>query len=209
VRWSQAACSSCAGTAFLVLLAAAPTHSRSCRRRYRFAYDPRTHSFLNPPQWMRDGTVSSGQWAGCCLGFRSATEAKCGPARSSPYIGDISPGAMPPMIELFCGPGGLGLAVKLTQGETIWAGDKNASAVATYRRNFPQTRVRCMDLNEEKERALEDINAVLQKKGIQKTEDGWAVGLLGGPPCQGVSIQNNRAPLSDPRNDLFRSCYLG
>ncbi len=90
----------------------------------------------------------------------------------------------PRSVDLFAGAGGLSLGLKLAGWKTVVASDFDASACATYRRNFPEAQV------------LEgDVRSV-----------DWSVFrgqielVAGGPPCQPFSVAGNQRASSDARD---------
>ena len=70
----------------------------------------------------------------------------------------------------------------------IYAIEKDKSASETYTYNHPQTKIYNTDI-----KTITDLNSLTSKK---------IDGIIGGPPCQGYSINGNRDP-KDPRNSLF------
>lgn len=101
-------------------------------------------------------------------------------------------------IDLFCGAGGLSYGF-YKAGYNIIAGiDNNAEALETYKINHPKSLTIKHDLT----KSL--IHSNLPEFNIIKKEKVFAV--IGGPPCQGMSIAGKRIP-DDPRNQLFKA-YL-
>lgn len=98
------------------------------------------------------------------------------------------------VLDLFCGCGGLSEGFYLAGCNIIGGIDFNSAAIATYQKNFPQSKAICCDMLE------------ITKDQIQK----WLPSInevdivIGGPPCQGFSAAN-RYHLEglDPRNKLF------
>src|SRR3989339_1781162 len=63
--------------------------------------------------------------------------------------------------ELFCGPGGLGLGVKLAadaQVEHIWATDYDKDSCSTYKRNLHPKKILCKDIRKVDFATLEPVN---------------------------------------------------
>ena len=95
-------------------------------------------------------------------------------------------------IDLFCGAGGLSLGFA-NAGVKILAGiDNDASALETFKENFPQSLAISYDLTN----IGDDLIKQLGDVDI----------MLGGPPCQGFSIAGKQN-YDDPRNLLAQS-YL-
>ncbi|WP_198137686.1 DNA cytosine methyltransferase [Terriglobus sp. TAA 43] len=103
-------------------------------------------------------------------------------------------GALPQIVSLFCGAGGLDLGFVKAGFSIAVALDKSAAAVKTHSRNF-SSESHCVDLRE------------LGPKGVialveRHIEPGARVGVIGGPPCQGFSRANTESHPNDPRNAL-------
>lgn len=103
----------------------------------------------------------------------------------------------PPLssIDLFCGAGGITQGFKQAGYHCIYANDFMPEAIETFRHNNPTTFAEC--------KSIQEVNAseLRQKLGIQKGELDV---LVGGPPCQGFSINAPSRFLNDPRNSLFK-----
>jgi DNA (cytosine-5)-methyltransferase 1 len=100
-------------------------------------------------------------------------------------------------VDLFCGAGGLSEGLRQAGFDVIAAADHDPDACATYRLNFPDTKLVAGDLTvRENHRSLV----------AEITHIGERVDLLaGGPPCQAFSqIHNHDRLLADPRNRLYR-----
>ena len=103
-----------------------------------------------------------------------------------------------PVVSLFCGAGGLDAGFATAGFKTIYAADSMDPAVTTFNHNVGEDVAVKTDLLKVNSNKFAD--AVLQRS----REIGMAPrGLLGGPPCQGVSNANNQSGPSDPRNLLF------
>lgn len=103
--------------------------------------------------------------------------------------------ALPKVISLFSGAGGLDHGFVSVGFELAFAVDSSEWAVRTHKQNFPGSRAVTADLTElGSAGVLEQIADVLQP--------GEAVGVIGGPPCQGFSRANTLADAADPRNQL-------
>lgn len=97
--------------------------------------------------------------------------------------------------DLFCGAGGLSFGFQAAGFQVAFANDINEEYANTYRLNhdgtvfFPKS--------------IEDLSAasVFRTTGLRETEIDV---LVGGPPCQGFSINAPKRSLGDDRNHLFR-----
>lgn len=112
--------------------------------------------------------------------------------------------ALPRIVSLFSGAGGLDLGFHDQGYEVAFAVDRMAAAIKTHQRNFPKTTSITADITDRdassgKLSVLGDIAKVLQ--------DGQAIGVIGGPPCQGFSRANPKSHAGDPRNQM-PSFYL-
>ncbi len=94
-------------------------------------------------------------------------------------------------IEIFSGPGGMGLGANYAGIDVAIAVEKNAYAAQTYIANHKKTSVVIDE--------IQNINEFrFQKKGEQ-------VILFGGPPCQGYSNSNRKTRSNEnPKNWLFQ-----
>ena len=93
----------------------------------------------------------------------------------------------PTIISLFSGCGGLDLGFTKAGFEIIWANDFDKDSVETYKRNIDSRIV------------LGDITKISSSQ-IPKNADV----LLGGFPCQGFSVANNKRSIKDKRNFLYK-----
>lgn len=116
--------------------------------------------------------------------------------------------------ELFCGAGGLSRGFHDVGFESQFANDIWDVALHTYLMNFDQKYAKSNG-----ERAgdilslpgsVEDLKVSKILNGIQSLttdrslEKGELDVLLGGPPCQGYSLNSHNRSPEDPRNHLFR-----
>ncbi len=101
-------------------------------------------------------------------------------------------------IDLFSGAGGLTTGFHLAGFESLCAIDLDVKALATYKHNYPSTKIVHQDIREVNPL---DLRLCL---GLQKEE---LTALIGGPPCQGFSrnIPADYRYLSDFRNQLYRT----
>lgn len=97
-------------------------------------------------------------------------------------------------IDLFCGCGGMSYGFE-TAGINILLGiDNDDKAIETFRANHKNVETICGDITEityEK-----DIKKLIKDKTIDI--------IIGGPPCQGMSLSGPRK-FDDPRNSLYLS----
>ncbi|MGQ4508117.1 DNA cytosine methyltransferase [Dermabacteraceae bacterium P13128] len=103
--------------------------------------------------------------------------------------------ALPKIVSLFSGAGGLDLGYVTAGFPLVFAVDKSEWATRTHRRNFKDTKSISADL------------VVMQAAGVIEAlrdvlSEGESIGVIGGPPCQGFSRANPSALASDPRNKL-------
>lgn len=102
-------------------------------------------------------------------------------------------------VDLFCGAGGLSLGFLNGGFDIVFAADNDSESLATYRRNLGD-HVHKVDLSEGSPRSIASM--------IQKTAGNIDI-LIGGPPCQGFSIQR-RGTGDDSRNNfLLRHVQIG
>lgn len=114
-------------------------------------------------------------------------------ARSVYEVGDRV--GLPKIVSLFSGAGGLDLGFFNAGFPLAFAVDNSPAAVETHRHNFPRTSAVSADLID-----LGPEGVVRHLDGILKP--GQAIGVIGGPPCQGFSRANNASVATDPRNQL-------
>lgn len=106
-----------------------------------------------------------------------------------PYLAPLT------SIDLFCGAGGITQGFKQAGYQCLYANDLMPEAMETFRLNHPVTRAEC--------KPIEEVDAAFLRRdlGLQKGELDI---LVGGPPCQGFSINAPNRFLNDPRNSLFK-----
>ncbi|RCJ36970.1 DNA (cytosine-5-)-methyltransferase [Nostoc minutum NIES-26] len=102
------------------------------------------------------------------------------------------------IIDLFAGAGGLTTGFHMAGFESLCAIDVDAKALATYKHNYPNTKIIHQDIRNV---SPSDLRIAL---GLQREE---LIGLIGGPPCQGFSrnIPAGYRYLNDSRNQLYRT----
>lgn len=103
--------------------------------------------------------------------------------------------ALPKIVSLFSGAGGLDLGFQRSGFTLAFAVDLSPAAIQTHRRNFKGTVSVAADLETlGPEGVLAHLDGVL--------EPGESIGVIGGPPCQGFSRANTGSDAGDPRNQL-------
>lgn len=98
-------------------------------------------------------------------------------------------------IDLFCGAGGITEGFKRAGFKCLYANDINKWAIETFKENHPGAWV---DL-----RAVEDTDPHQIRLRLSLKPGELSV-IVGGPPCQGFSINAPARFLDDPRNALFK-----
>jgi DNA (cytosine-5)-methyltransferase 1 len=98
-------------------------------------------------------------------------------------------------IDLFCGAGGIAEGFRQAGFTCLYGNDLMPSAIETFAYNHPNAITECRPIGEI------DAPSLRQKVGLAPGELDV---LVGGPPCQGFSINAPERFLQDPRNQLFR-----
>lgn len=115
--------------------------------------------------------------------------------------------------ELFCGAGGLSRGFHNAGFEPMFANDLWEAALHTFLMNFDTRYAQSGGTKAGNilplPGSVEDIDvAEVLSKARSTDRKGLAVGdldiLLGGPPCQGFSLNSHSRSAEDPRNYLFR-----
>ncbi|MGI8784852.1 MAG: DNA cytosine methyltransferase [Acidobacteriota bacterium] len=101
-------------------------------------------------------------------------------------------------IDLFCGAGGIAEGFRDAGYRCLYGNDCMTEAVETFAYNHPEAWGDSRDIEEV------DPAEVRARLGLAK---GALDVLVGGPPCQGFSINAPERFLHDPRNKLFKD-YL-
>jgi len=98
-------------------------------------------------------------------------------------------------IDLFSGAGGITEGFRQAGYECLYANDCMPEAIKTFKQNHQDAWADC--------RSIEEVNPeeIRTELGIAK---GDLDVLVGGPPCQGFSINAPERFLADPRNKLFK-----
>jgi DNA (cytosine-5)-methyltransferase 1 len=103
--------------------------------------------------------------------------------------------ALPKVVSLFSGAGGLDLGFRQQGFVVSLAIDFSTAAIQTHQRNFKDTHAVVADL------------VKLGPSGVlghvaSTIPRGERIGIIGGPPCQGFSQGNHNSRRDDPRNKL-------
>ncbi|MGO9340788.1 MAG: DNA cytosine methyltransferase [Terracidiphilus sp.] len=98
-------------------------------------------------------------------------------------------------IDLFCGAGGITEGFREANYRCLYANDCMPEAIDTFQENHPATWAECEN--------VERVNPGEIRAKLQLRKGELDV-LVGGPPCQGFSINAPERFLSDPRNKLFK-----
>jgi DNA (cytosine-5)-methyltransferase 1 len=98
-------------------------------------------------------------------------------------------------IDLFCGAGGITEGFLQTGYHCLYANDRTPEAIQTFAYNHPSAWSEC--------REIETIDPIEVRERLQLKKGALDV-LVGGPPCQGFSINAPERFLDDPRNKLFK-----
>ena len=113
-----------------------------------------------------------------------------------PGIAPVTPSRCWPVLSLFSGAGGLDYGFKLAGFHPVLAIDINPAAIATYKRNHPDTTAIPLDL------ASADPAEILEL--WENNANGLEpAGIIGGPPCQAFSSSNVHQAEDDPRRELL------
>ena len=100
------------------------------------------------------------------------------------------------IIDLFCGCGGLSLGFEQAGYNVLLGIDNWEDALKTFRYNHHGSETMCADLM--------NLNPIDVEKKIGKNKVDL---IIGGPPCQGFSINAPVRSILDERNHLFKE-YL-
>lgn len=98
------------------------------------------------------------------------------------------------VIDLFSGAGGLSLGFERAGFDVLLGIDNDPKALETFEKNHIGAKVICGDIT--KISYSDDIKSVLGDREIDV--------IIGGPPCQGMSLSGPRQ-FEDPRNKLYLS----
>lgn len=95
-------------------------------------------------------------------------------------------------IDLFCGCGGLSYGFEKAGYNILLGIDNDAKALETFELNHKGSKTICGDIT--KVTYMDDIKPLLGDKAVDV--------IIGGPPCQGMSLSGPRK-FDDPRNKLY------
>lgn len=98
-------------------------------------------------------------------------------------------------IDLFCGAGGITEGFRQAGFRCLYANDCMPEAIQTFEENHPGVWADCEN--------IERVNPAEIRTRLEMAKGDLDV-LVGGPPCQGFSINAPERFLSDPRNKLFK-----
>ncbi len=98
-------------------------------------------------------------------------------------------------VDLFCGAGGITEGFRQAGYRCLYGNDCMREAIDTFSHNHPEAWADC--------RGVEGIDPSKVRKSLGLAKGAVDV-LVGGPPCQGFSINAPERFLDDPRNKLFR-----
>ena len=98
-------------------------------------------------------------------------------------------------VDLFCGAGGIAEGFRQAGFNCLYGNDINPHAVRTFAENHPHAIA--------DNRSIDEVNVTSLRKqlGLKR---GELTALVGGPPCQGFSINAPDRFIQDPRNALFK-----
>jgi len=114
---------------------------------------------------------------------------------SSAEAAALAQSTSPTTIDLFCGAGGITEGFRQAGFRCLYGNDLMPEAIETFKLNHPSALADCRPIE------TVDPEEIMKKLGLQK---GQLDVLVGGPPCQGFSINAPERFLNDPRNKLFR-----
>lgn len=100
------------------------------------------------------------------------------------------------LISVFSGAGGMDHGFHQAGFRTIFSADNSETAVNTFNHNFSGEVSHCVDLGKTHVKTYLKMIESASPKCHPK-------GVIGGPPCQGVSRGNIQSKSSDPRNTLM------
>lgn len=98
------------------------------------------------------------------------------------------------IIDLFSGAGGLSYGFELAGFNVLLGIDNDETALNTFKMNHKNSEILCGDITEVS--YTKDIKPIIGDKRIDV--------IVGGPPCQGMSLSGPRK-FEDPRNKLYLS----
>jgi DNA (cytosine-5)-methyltransferase 1 len=98
-------------------------------------------------------------------------------------------------VDLFCGAGGIAEGFRQAGFSCLYGNDVNSNAVQAFAANRPHAKA--------DNRPIVEVHVPSLRKqlGLRR---GELTALVGGPPCQGFSINAPDRFTQDPRNALFK-----
>jgi DNA (cytosine-5)-methyltransferase 1 len=131
----------------------------------------------------------------------SATASTARPLRAGNFAAvhlheNARPKSIPLVADLCCGMGGLSLAAQQLGMQVVAGVDLNASALRTFKRNFPKASA--LQGSVRSPAILGQCSALLKPLNGSSP----ASVIVSGPPCQGFSVAGPRNP-ADPRNQIL------
>lgn len=99
------------------------------------------------------------------------------------------------VIDMFCGAGGLSEGFGRAGFKIVAGIDNDREALETYAANHPKSVAICADLSRPHNFDSDGFKKLPRKVDV----------IMGGPPCQGVSVAGKRDG-NDPRNNLYKAC---
>ncbi|MEI8128830.1 MAG: DNA cytosine methyltransferase [bacterium] len=100
---------------------------------------------------------------------------------------------MPKVLDLFCGCGGLSYGFEMAGCDILLGIDNDIAALKTFEKNHRGAKSICTDITQISKK---DISNLINVSDIDI--------IVGGPPCQGMSLSGPRK-FHDPRNKLYLS----
>ena len=104
---------------------------------------------------------------------------------------------LPKVVSLFSGAGALDWGFARNGFDITLAIDKSPAAIETHKKNLSSSAAVCADLASIGAHGVREILA-------RHLPPGTAIGIIGGPPCQGFSRANAASRSDDPRNTLVK-----
>ena len=98
-------------------------------------------------------------------------------------------------VDLFCGAGGITEGFRQAGFNCLYGNDINDWAIRTFQENHPKVWAEC--------KAIETVDVSKVRKELGLATEELDV-LVGGPPCQGFSINAPERFMVDARNALFK-----
>jgi DNA (cytosine-5)-methyltransferase 1 len=101
----------------------------------------------------------------------------------------------PTTIDLFCGAGGITEGFRQAGFHCLFANDFNVNSIETFQYNHPSVKAVCAPIEKLSPKIIR------RELGIERGELDV---LVGGPPCQGFSINAPQRFVEDKRNAMFK-----